>query len=155
MTRFDKLQSEGVDSSQIDKLLNTNLDKKYLGRIGEDEFVFYSEEYDQVYIYDILSDIGKTLTLEEYENLVILSSVIENIFKENEKKGITKIDKKRLCLEVGKEIVVVDLPEGSIDLKGKRGFIEGYNAEIEKYEIDFGNGWIGHLKEKEFNIIEN
>lgn len=63
------------------------------------------------------------------------------------------MDGKRPELVIGKVVKVVGY-SGGLDLRGKTGKVESFNANTSKFEIDFGQGWIGHFKFNELKLME-
>jgi hypothetical protein len=58
---------------------NARVHATFVGKIGDEESVYYSKELNQVYLVDSFNDSTKTLTHEEFTNLCDMREKIESL----------------------------------------------------------------------------
>jgi hypothetical protein len=118
--------------------------------INDDDKTFQLMYLDLVHPNDF-----KTIKDAKKESCNFAKSVLMYMFNmvliDSKKEPLNKEDFTPVNLN-GKQIVIHNNNESSVDLNGKFGFIKGFNKDSGKYSIDFGNGWSGNLFFSEFSL---
>lgn len=103
-------------------------------------------------VLDDMTDVVKSFDLDAtYFEITSTSFTPEEIARH---KATHDNDNTTIADMIGCTVEITYVGNGGMNTKGKRGVIDSWDGEIEKYKIDFGNGWCGSYRTDQFKVIE-